>query len=49
MGEYYAAFKIKGVENFESNTYDLKYNDQKIEVKQIENPEIPQILLKKVD
>ncbi len=35
MGEYYAAFKIKGVENFESNTYDLKFGDQKIEVKQI--------------
>ncbi len=34
-GEYYAAFKIKGVENFESNTYDLKYDGQKIEVKQI--------------
>ena len=35
QGEYYAAFKIKGVENFESNTYDLKYGDQKIEVKHI--------------
>jgi hypothetical protein len=33
-GEYYAAFKIRGVENFESNTYDLKYGNQKIEVKQ---------------
>jgi len=41
MGEYYAAFKIKGVENFESNTYDLKYDDQKIEVKQIEKSRDP--------
>ena len=41
MGEYYAAFKINGVENFESNTYDLKYDDQKIEVKQIEKSSHP--------
>jgi hypothetical protein len=41
MGEYYAAFKINGVENFESNTYDLKYGDQKIEVKQIEKSSHP--------
>ena len=40
-GEYYAAFKIKGVENFESNTYDLKYGNQKIEVKQADTAKSP--------
>jgi len=40
-GEYYATFKIKGVENFESNTYDLKYGDQKIEVKQADTSKSP--------